>query len=67
MHFSSFQDFLHMGGYAAYVWSAYGIVFITLLIVLIKPIFEKNRILKKLATTSCRSSAYEVEADSRCV
>jgi heme exporter protein D len=24
-HFASLQDFLAMGGYGAYVWSAYGI------------------------------------------
>lgn len=25
-HFSNVQDFLAMGGYGAYVWSAYGVV-----------------------------------------
>ncbi|WP_261815584.1 heme exporter protein CcmD [Vibrio gallicus] len=27
MHFDSFSDFLAMGGYAGYVWSAFGITF----------------------------------------
>ncbi|RJX73810.1 heme exporter protein CcmD [Vibrio sinensis] len=27
MHFESFSDFLAMGGYAGYVWAAFGITF----------------------------------------
>ncbi|KOE80386.1 heme transporter CcmD [Vibrio alginolyticus] len=34
MHFDSFGDFLAMGGYAGYVWSAFGITFLSMLILL---------------------------------
>ncbi|MDE1221257.1 heme exporter protein CcmD [Vibrio aestuarianus] len=34
MHFDSFSDFLAMGGYAGYVWSAFGITFLSMLILL---------------------------------
>lgn len=30
-YFPSFSAFLHMGGYASYVWSAYGIALLILL------------------------------------
>lgn len=29
---SEFKEFLHMGGYASYVWSAYAITFVVLLV-----------------------------------
>jgi len=31
MHFHSLADFFHMGGYAAYVWPAYGIAAVILI------------------------------------
>jgi len=31
MQFSNLHDFIHMGGYADYVWAAYGVVFIVLI------------------------------------
>ncbi len=34
MHFESFRELLDMGGYASYVWGAFGITFISLLILL---------------------------------
>ncbi|CAH8202788.1 heme exporter protein CcmD [Vibrio aestuarianus] len=34
MHFDSLGDFLAMGGYAGYVWSAFGITFLSMLILL---------------------------------
>lgn len=32
MHFESMSDFWAMGGYAAYVWSSFGITFLSMLI-----------------------------------
>ncbi len=29
-HFSNLQDFLHMGGYAGFVWTAYGLTTVVL-------------------------------------
>lgn len=42
-NFHSLTDFLHMGGYAAYVWSAYGIV----AIVLIAQVISAARAIKR--------------------
>ena len=32
MNWGSFDDFLHMGGYGAYVWGSYGVTFALLAI-----------------------------------
>jgi heme exporter protein D len=41
-------EFLHMGGYASYVWSSYGLALIVLLPTLLLPIRENKRLIKKL-------------------
>jgi len=41
-------EFLHMGGYASYVWSSYGIALIVLLPLLLLPIRENKLLIKKL-------------------
>ena len=41
-------EFFHMGGYAAYVWSSYGLALIILLPALLLPIRENKRLIKKL-------------------
>jgi heme exporter protein CcmD len=35
-YFATLQDFLHMGGYAAYVWPAYTAVAVVLAVVAVK-------------------------------
>ncbi len=42
------HEFLHMGGYAAYVWSAFGISFITLLANLVLPLNTEKKILGRI-------------------
>ncbi|MEI8595107.1 MAG: heme exporter protein CcmD [Photobacterium halotolerans] len=44
MHFDSFSDFLAMGGYAGYVWAAYGISALSLLILLWSSISKSRRL-----------------------
>ena len=42
-------EFLHMGGYGAYVWSAYGIALVVLLVNLAAPVLSLKRLLSQLA------------------
>ncbi|MDO8844490.1 MAG: heme exporter protein CcmD [Methylicorpusculum sp.] len=42
------SDFWHMGGYAFYVWTSYGIGFLVLIIGLIKPLMLQKKILREL-------------------
>ncbi|KKD01136.1 heme exporter protein CcmD [Photobacterium halotolerans] len=44
MHFDSFSDFLAMGGYASYVWAAYGISALSMLILLWSSIRKSRRL-----------------------
>lgn len=44
----SASEFFHMGGYAVYVWSSYGLALVVLGWVLISPIFTKKSIIKEL-------------------
>jgi len=46
----SASEFFHMGGYAVYVWSSYGLSFVVLGWILISPIFTKKSIIKELKT-----------------
>ncbi|AAU90412.1 MULTISPECIES: heme exporter protein CcmD [Methylococcus] len=44
----NFQEFFHMGGYAVYVWTSYGLCFAVLVFNLITPLRRKNEMLKSL-------------------
>lgn len=46
MAFTSMIDFFAMGGYGFYVWLAYGISFLVLILLLINTIYKKNNIYK---------------------
>lgn len=43
---TSLNDFLHMGGYGQYVWSAYGITAIAMLISVVVPL-RQHKILRR--------------------
>lgn len=46
MSFSSFAEFLAMGTHGAYVWSAYGISLVVLLLNVVQPILARRRYLQ---------------------
>jgi heme exporter protein D len=41
-------EFLHMGGYAAYVWTAYAVFALTLLADAVAPLLQRRRALREL-------------------
>jgi heme exporter protein D len=41
-------EFFHMGGYAAFVWSAYGISAAVLILSVVLPLVEKNKIQERI-------------------
>jgi len=49
------SEFLHMGGYAAYVWSSYGIALLVLLANLIAPVMSRRKLLLQLAQREQRA------------
>jgi heme exporter protein D len=42
------SEFLHMGGYAFYVWTSYGIAFGIMLFGIIKPLLQHKQQLRQL-------------------
>ncbi|WP_159653501.1 heme exporter protein CcmD [Vibrio atypicus] len=48
MHFESLSDFFAMGGYAGYVWSAFGITFLSMLILLIVSVRRGKALLNEV-------------------
>lgn len=48
MYFESLSDFFAMGGYASYVWSAFGITFLSMLILLITSLRRGDALLKEV-------------------
>ncbi len=42
------ETFFHMGGYAPYVWSAYGIALVVLAYNIISPAWQRRRLLREI-------------------
>ncbi|MGD8498695.1 MAG: heme exporter protein CcmD [Chromatiales bacterium] len=48
------SEFLHMGGYAFYVWMSYGIAFVVLVANIIIPLRVHRRLLQRLVSRARR-------------
>jgi len=48
-------EFFHMGGYAFYVWTSYGLAMIVLLLNVILPIRQRKKLLNDIARTARRA------------
>jgi len=57
MNAASLQSFLAMGGYAVYVWPAYSVFFIVLLIDWLAPLLRRRRLLRELRARMARQDA----------
>lgn len=47
--FESLADFLHMAGHGPYVWAAYGIGFVVLGWLALRPVLERRQVLRQIA------------------
>ena len=54
---STLSEFLHMGGYAFYVWTSYGLAALVLVAIWISPWRRERRILKDLGEQALRAKA----------
>ncbi|SJL82405.1 heme exporter protein CcmD [Vibrio palustris] len=59
MFFHSLHDFLAMGGYAAYVWSAFGITFFSLFVLSLLSVKRHKRILDEVRQQQARETRIE--------
>ena len=55
----AFYDFLSMGGYAFYVWSAYGITAVVLIASILAPLRQRRRLLADLRRRARRDSRHD--------
>jgi len=51
----SLTEFLHMGGYAFYVWTSYGLTTVVLLWNVLAPVLQRKQILRQLALKQKRA------------
>lgn len=51
------SDFLAMGGYGAYVWTAYAVFFIVLALDALAPLLQRRRVLRELGSRLRREQA----------
>ncbi|XAW89032.1 heme exporter protein CcmD [Vibrio sp. CDRSL-10 TSBA] len=56
MYFDSISDFFAMGGYAGYVWSAFGITFVSLLILWVASVRRSRTLLKQVEAKIARQA-----------
>ena len=48
MYFDSLSDFFAMGGYASYVWSAFGITFFAMIVLLVVSVRRGKQLLSEV-------------------
>ncbi len=58
MSFSSWQEFIAMGGYAPYVWASFGLTTLVLAAIMLAPVL-RHRDLKRAAARQARRAARE--------
>ncbi|ELE8118571.1 heme exporter protein CcmD [Vibrio fluvialis] len=56
MHFESMSDFWAMGGYAAYVWSSFGITFLSMLILWVASVRRGKTLLNEVQAKVARQA-----------
>lgn len=56
MYFNSVADFFRMGGYAPYVWPAYGIVLFVLVYNVLAALQQKKKTVRKLQRDLIRNN-----------
>ena len=50
------KEFIQMGGYGFYVWTAYGIATLVLIINVVVPVFQRRQFLRQQALKQKRQS-----------
>lgn len=55
----NWADFFHMGGYAVYVWSSYGLALLLVLANIVSPIIERKRVIAKVKRAIKREALRE--------
>jgi heme exporter protein D len=62
MSFSSWSEFLSMGGYGIFVWSSYGLSMLVLAVILLSPALRHRQLVRQLRQRQRRQQRPESEA-----
>lgn len=57
MQFDSLSEAMTMGGHGAYVWGAYAITLVVVIVSLLRPIFTTRKLQRAIRQASARQSA----------
>jgi heme exporter protein D len=55
----NWSDFFHMGGYATYVWTSYGLALLLVVVNIVSPIIERKRVIAKVKRAIKREALRE--------
>ncbi len=55
----NWADFFHMGGYAVYVWTSYGLALMLVIANIVSPIIERKRVIAKVKRAIKREALRE--------
>ena len=44
----NWSEFFHMGGYAFFVWTSYGLTFIVVLANIVAPVMQRKKVIKRI-------------------
>lgn len=53
----SWTEFFHMGGYAVFVWSSYGLALLMVVVSVVSPMIERKRIIARVKRAIKRDAA----------
>lgn len=65
MYFDSAADALAMGGHGAFVWGAYGITFLIVFLVLLRPVMSIRALNASIRQEALRKQGAQVAAENR--
>lgn len=60
MQFDSLSEAMTMGGHGAYVWGAYTITLVVVIVSLLRPIITTRKLQKAIRQASARQSVYSM-------
>lgn len=53
----NWSEFFHMGGYATFVWSSYGLALLMVVVNIVSPMIERKRVITRVKRAIKRDAA----------
>ena len=62
---SSIEAVFHMGGYAFFVWTSYGIALVTLVLIFVMPMLTRKQVMRELRMKYRQQERQQQDRDSQ--